>query len=83
MAACRTCEAEGGYSYLNDSIGSFSDARFAGEYPNITPTAADTPKEINIEKKETTVIIPAICSISFAIITPNIILNLQIFVIPN
>ena len=40
------------YSYINDSIGSFSEALFAGEYPNITPTAAETPKAINTEKND-------------------------------
>jgi hypothetical protein len=59
------------YSYLNDSMGSLSEALFAGEYPKITPTAAETPKAINTEKNETIVIIPAICWISFAIITPR------------
>jgi hypothetical protein len=56
---CITCTWIG-YSYRSDSIGSFSAALFAGEYPKITPTAAETVKAITTEKTEITVVMPAI-----------------------
>ena len=37
-------------------MGSRSAARLAGEYPKITPTAADTPNEMTMDEKETMVV---------------------------
>jgi hypothetical protein len=53
-------------NYLNDiqaarrdSTGSCSEARLAGRYPKMIPTAADTPKATSTEKGVTMVRISA------------------------
>ncbi len=40
------------YSYLNASVGFNRDARFAGNMPNIKPTAHDTPNATTMDTVE-------------------------------